>query len=304
MRPHPFVWPLMPDWSANSRLGPRIERLVALAAVCLLSTGCLGPEAIKRTRIQYNEAFRSTTDEQLLLNIVRLRYADSPVFVDLTNITGQFEASARGNFAVGLDGSGPGRSRLGTGEMLVRDAPTLSYHPRDGQDVGRALMTPLTAELLRLISPGADTEQFLLMAVSDMNDVPNAPLATSLAPSAPDDNVRFRYGLSLIATLEKRGDVELVVATFDTDAFDPIPLRQVRGQDALAAVKDGYVFRTSDTQATLKKREKVVALKVQPRAVRSFEMEELAREFGLTPGLSLYKIKAEQAEEEHIDEGS
>jgi len=106
----------------------------------------------------------------------------------------------------------------------------------------------------------------------------------------------------LIATLERRGDVELVVATFDTDAYDPIPLGQVRGQDALAAVKDGYVFRTTATEATLKKREKVVALKVRPRAVRSFEMEELAREFGLTPGLSLYKIKAEQAEEEHPEE--
>jgi hypothetical protein len=288
----------MPD--PSSRLGRRAVRFLGLAAACLLATGCLGPEAVKRTRIQYNEAYRSTNDEQLLLNIVRLRYADSPVFIDLPNITGQFEASARGSYSGGLDGQGPGRTQLGIAELFLRDAPTLSYHPREGQEIGRALVSPLTAELLRAVSPGANTEQFLLMAVNEINDVPNAALATSLTPKVPAENGLFRYGVSMLVALQQRGALELAVASEDTDAYDPIPLEQVRGRDALDAVKEGYVFRTSGAQAVLTKHEKVLVLKVRPEEAESFEMQELARVFGLTPGRTMYKVKSEQAEEARL----
>ena len=62
-----------------------------------------GPKAVRYTRMRYNEVVRDTNDQQLLMNIVRLRYADSPVFIDLPNITSQFELAA--------GGSDPGRQR-------------------------------------------------------------------------------------------------------------------------------------------------------------------------------------------------
>ena len=79
-----------------------LSGLAALAA-CLAAGGCLGPAAVRSTRMRYNEVVRSTNDEQLLMNLVRLRYADSPVFIDLPNITSQFELSAGGS------DPGPGR---------------------------------------------------------------------------------------------------------------------------------------------------------------------------------------------------
>ena len=66
--------------------------------IAFVSTaGCLGPAAVKSTRMRYNESVRSTNDEQLLMNLVRLRYADSPVFIDLPSITSQFELAAGGS---------------------------------------------------------------------------------------------------------------------------------------------------------------------------------------------------------------
>src|SRR5271156_5584694 len=74
----------------------RFAVVVALAA-SVGASGCLGPKAIKYTRLRYNEVVRDTNDEQLLINIVRLRYADSPVFIDLPSITSQFEVVGHGN---------------------------------------------------------------------------------------------------------------------------------------------------------------------------------------------------------------
>src|SRR4051795_2825542 len=81
----------------QGRNGPRWSGFlsrVLLVAGCLAASGCLGPAAVRSTRMRYNEVVRSTNDEQLLMNLVRLRYADTPVFIDLPNIPSQFEVAA------------------------------------------------------------------------------------------------------------------------------------------------------------------------------------------------------------------
>jgi hypothetical protein len=42
-----------------------------------------------------NSAFQQTNDEQLLLNLVRLRYRDTPAFLEVSSISSQtrFEAT-------------------------------------------------------------------------------------------------------------------------------------------------------------------------------------------------------------------
>jgi len=149
-----------PRWHA-------LGRWAALVAACVAAGGCLGPQAVSHTRIRYNEVLRSTNDQQLLLNIVRLRYADSPVFIDLPNITSQFEASGQGSYNGGYGNQFQGRTSLGFGQLALRDTPTLSYHPREGKEIARALLTPLSAELLQVIRAGSTIEQFFLMAVNE-----------------------------------------------------------------------------------------------------------------------------------------
>src|SRR5271157_1675662 len=157
--------------------GRSFQRLIILLATCASLAGCMGPKAVRYTRIRYNEVIRDTNDQQLLLNIVRLRYADSPVIIDLPNITSQFEATRRGNYLGGTGNQFPGHTNLGFGELSLRDTPTLSYHPREGREIAKSMLTPLSADLFSLVNAGADLEQLLLMTMSEINDVPNAPAA-------------------------------------------------------------------------------------------------------------------------------
>ena len=259
-------------------------------------SGCVGPKAVKVSRIRYNEAYRDTNDQQLLLNIVRLRYADSPVFIDLPNITSQFELAGQGNFNGGYGNQFPGNTRLGFGGLSARDTPTLSFHPREGHEIARALLTPLSAELFSVINTGANIEQLLLMTLNDFNDVRNAPRATTLQPRVPDDNERFRDGVRLMASLIERDALELLIGTTEEadEASDPVPASSVRGGDMLSAAKDGYVFRArGDGKMTLVKREKGLVMKIRPRFVDSPDMYALAEIFRFTPGRRIYRIKSE-----------
>lgn len=271
-------------------------RLFAAIAFCLILSGCLGPTALSVTRTRYNEVYRSTNDEQLLLNIVRLRYADSPIFMDLSNITSQFEFSGRGNYAYGLDGSGPGMSNLGLGELFVRDAPTLSYHPRTGQETAKSLLQPLSAELFSVVNAGANFQQFLLMTVNDINDIPNASRSIAMIPNGPDDNFEFRRGVQLLSDLEQRGAIELTVRRLEDsdEASDPIPVESIRGADLVSATKENYVFRKNEQdRMTVHKCEKTLVLRVREQDRMSPEMQEFASIFRLRPGLTTYKIKSE-----------
>jgi hypothetical protein len=259
----------------------------------------MGPNAIRYTRIRYNEVIRDTNDQQLLLNIVRLRYADSPVFIDLPNITSQFEAASRGNYLGGTGNQTHGHANLGFGELSLRDTPTLSYHPREGREIAKSLLTPLSGELFIVVNAGADVEQLLLMTINDINDVANAPGATILTPKVPSDNAEFRRGIHLLSSLRERDGSELAFETSEESdiSSDPIPKSSIQGRDLLNAAKDKYVYRTrGEGQATLLKQEKELYLRVRPAYVASPEMDEVARIFHLAPGLRKYKIKSELAE--------
>jgi hypothetical protein len=275
--------------------------MVSCAAVsCPVAGGCLGPKAVNQTRMRYNEVYRDTNDEQILLNIVRLRYADSPVFIDLPSITSQFELAGHGNYLGGRGNQFPGQTNLGFGDLALRDTPTLSYHPRAGQELAKPLLTPLTTELLRVVNAGANLEQFLVMAINDLNDVPNANRATLLVPRVADENSAYRYGISMLTALLDRRAIELTVGTIeDTERSDQIPVSLLKGSDFLSAAKDGYAFHVEKDgeHATLRRKDKGLVLRIYPREIDSFEMQQVVRIFGLKPRLPVYKIKSELAEE-------
>ncbi|MGP0064150.1 MAG: hypothetical protein ACLQGP_11200 [Isosphaeraceae bacterium] len=275
-------------------------RILFLALLWGGISGCLGPKAVRYTRMRYNEVVRATNDEQLLMNIVRLRYADSPVFIDLPSITSQFEVSGGSHYLGGYGNQDPSRTSLGFGELSLRDTPTLSYHPREGREIAKAMLNPLSADLFIVVNAGANIEQLLMMTVNDINDVPNAPRATTLVPRVPDDNAIFLRGIRLLAELRDREGTELGLGTHEeTDSSsDPIPKGAIGGRDLLNAAKDGYVYRNRDDgQMTLLKREKDLYLRIRPQFVHSPEMEEITRIFGLDPGKKQYRIKSELNEE-------
>jgi hypothetical protein len=269
---------------------------IALLAIWIASSGCIGPSAVRTTRLRYNEAMRLTNDEQLLTNLVRLRYADSPVFVDLPTITSQFELGGVGGYNGGYGNQFPGTASLGMGQVTLRDTPTLSYHPRQGREIAKALLNRLTADLVSVVHAGARIDQLLWMTLNDINDVQNAVRATNLVPQMPDDNHEFIRGIRLLAEIDAQGGAEIGFTTTESPetSSDPIPASLLEGRDIVAAAKDGFVFRTQkDGRVVLRKREKELTLKIREPFTHSAEMREMARIFHLNPGQRRYTIKSE-----------
>src|SRR5471032_1689061 len=120
--------------------------LLAVSLPAILLAGCadLGPQALDQTRLSYNEVVKRTSEEQLLLNIVRLRYTDTPSSLAVSTIAAQFERTQ--NFQItpffAASGADVNKSfaavlpQLGIGGA---DRPTVSLTPLDDQEFTRKL---------------------------------------------------------------------------------------------------------------------------------------------------------------------
>ncbi|MEN6497160.1 MAG: hypothetical protein ABFD16_22930, partial [Thermoguttaceae bacterium] len=62
----------------------RIGRGFAAAALVLVLAGCAGitPQKIPVDRLEYGQVVAESWKRQTLLNVVRLRYGDAPMFLD------------------------------------------------------------------------------------------------------------------------------------------------------------------------------------------------------------------------------
>jgi len=64
--------------------------VVVLGSVVAVGCTTFGPHVLGQMRLHYNDVIKRTTEEQLLLNIVRLRYTDTPSSLAVADIAAQF----------------------------------------------------------------------------------------------------------------------------------------------------------------------------------------------------------------------
>src|ERR1700758_4643222 len=71
--------------------------ILAACSVALFTTGCLhpkyGPQSLPRDRAAYSLSLSDSWKEETLLNIVKVRYVDPPIFVDVGSIVASYTVS-------------------------------------------------------------------------------------------------------------------------------------------------------------------------------------------------------------------
>ena len=60
--------------------------LVVMTSLALAGCSGMGPGTVPRDRFDYNRAIANSWKEQTLLNIVKLRYLDMPLFVEVASV--------------------------------------------------------------------------------------------------------------------------------------------------------------------------------------------------------------------------
>ena len=93
---------------SRRRITLRIAAALVIPAM-LVSCSSIGPPHVARDRFDYAEALSRSWKENMLLNLVKLRYADAPLFLDVSSIVEQYtlqgQLSAGAQFPVNSGGN-------------------------------------------------------------------------------------------------------------------------------------------------------------------------------------------------------
>lgn len=200
-------------FSPSPRRRRAVGRLV-LAGLCLLGLpGCqssFGPRAIKQSHPAYNEAIVNTLDQQMLLNLVRLRYRDNPYFLEVSSVTATLSLGA----SAGVEGEIP--EGTATDLFMPRvgvsygESPTISYAPLRGEAFLRSVLSPLPLEaLLVMTESGWSLERLFGLCLERINDLNNAPTASGPTPATPPRYERFARALELMGRLQDAGELRM-----------------------------------------------------------------------------------------------
>src|ERR1051326_5565113 len=116
-----------------------MQRILLMAMIglnLLVVAGCssIGPRTVARDRFDYSASISDSWKRQTLLNIVKLRYLDPPIFVDVGQIVAGYSLETR----LTAGGSLPETTSFGGntatvgGSVRFTDRPTITYTPLTG----------------------------------------------------------------------------------------------------------------------------------------------------------------------------
>ncbi len=153
--------------------------LAILLPGLLLQPGCthqFGSAMVEPARFNYNEAIHSSLREQMLLNLLRLRFGDSPYFLGVGTVVTQYSFDVR----LGSSGSVSEAGSYmvgGSGGVGYSETPTISYKPLSDGEFAERILRPISPNILVLLShSGWRLEPLLQLSVQRINRLPNLPI--------------------------------------------------------------------------------------------------------------------------------
>ena len=176
-------------------------------------TACarIGPDIIQASGNDYNIAIQRTIDEQLLLNLIRLKYHDSPFFLEVNSVSSQFKLNTETGLSATFKEQQIPESVGLSGKLNFTEQPTVTYLPLQGNDFIQRLLKPISVDtILLLANSGWSIERILRLIVDDINGIPNAPNAGGPTPTVVPDFKEFQSVAYLLRELQTQNAINLV----------------------------------------------------------------------------------------------
>lgn len=158
------------------------NRFCSAAFLLLITglTGCasIGPRFLAWDRYDYTNAIADSWRNQMLLNMVKIRYADAPVFLDVNSVISQYSLDSiinlNSSWSSPKEGFGGGNIFGIGGVGRYFDRPTITYSPMSGEMFAQRLMNPIPPpSLLTMIQTGFPIDLVFRLCIHATNGTYN-----------------------------------------------------------------------------------------------------------------------------------
>jgi hypothetical protein len=185
----------------------RRRLLGALALLAMAGCASVSPGRVNADRMEYGEVIAESWKRQTLLNVVRLRYADAPVFLDVASVINSYSVTGKGNAGfTQQSGSNPNIFAIGA-EGSWSNTPTVTYQPLLGDRFTRSLLQPVPpVAIFQLMQGGWPANLVLRTVVSSINGLRNASAGVAADPA-------FNELLEALSRIQQAGNIGIRVET-------------------------------------------------------------------------------------------
>ena len=271
--------------------------LFSASLAAALTGGCaLGPTALENNRWRYNDVIQRTTEEQLLLNLVRLQYRESPLFLEVGSVSAQFRIAedfgATGTIREGHHAVNPDQLAL-NGAIAYEEKPTITFSPLQGRDFVSQLLAPLPLDAILLLAhSGWSVDRVARLTINAMNGLDNASSASGPTPELAPEYRDFARVATLWRQLQQEGLLHIGYETREKTAAPAVPRERVGWSDLIAADQQGYTARLSPDEQylTLAGTSRTLLWRIPESARGRADVKEILDLLGLDPALSEYAI--------------
>lgn len=224
----------------TERFHLRLVMVAALLSVGLSACSSIGPSTVARDRFDYVSAISDSWKQQMLLNIVKMRYGDNPVFMDIGQVISGYELegtlSASGTVSAGAKGPSFAGDlvNLGASGRYV-DRPTITYSPLTGADFVKTMLTPFPpGAVMFLIEAGWPVDFMLQVSVHAINGIRNQKAGIETSVADPEfieilkvmKRVQSKGGIGFRVQREKEGS-EATLLLFHTRHLNSEALQDI-----------------------------------------------------------------------------
>lgn len=185
----------------------QVFSLLVLIIFSFLLVACssLGTVRVPPDRFDYNKAIGQSANEQMLLNLVRLRYREVPVFLSINSVLSQYVYLGNANVSASSDSANGG---IG---FTYIDRPTITYSPLTGEEFAHQLLTPIpSASIFSLSQSGWPAGQLMMMSFERLNHLNNTAFSPVLSGEQIEQVQQFQLAVELIVELGKLNVIESV----------------------------------------------------------------------------------------------
>ena len=212
-----------------------------LLALCLLLLipGCanIGPRSVVNDSFDYTGVLADSWKQRMLYNMVRLRYGDTPFFLDVASVINQYSVETRGQASIEWQTplTGNANTQGIGGAITYTDRPTITYTPLSGEKFARSLMKPLPpAVVMGMIEAGYSVDLVMRTCVQSINGIRNR-YSGQLATQSADAEYypllerlqRVQNSGSIDLRLNKSAEKELMVLRLHVKT-DPLLADDIR----------------------------------------------------------------------------
>ncbi len=181
--------------------------LLVVGAVAVSGCTQLGPDLVKTGRNEYNKVLAQTQDEETLLNLVRMRYADNVAMLNVSSVSTSFTWNQGASAQAQKFEAGSKDDNIAVrGQLDYTERPTITYTPLGGADLVKNVLTPIEIDSLLLLSrSGWSIERLLRIMANRMNGTDNAREASGPTPEDVPEFAEFLSAAKLLRSLQTQG---------------------------------------------------------------------------------------------------